>query len=263
MDLRYDLHTHTTYSDGWEWGEMAQAAADAGLSGIGFTDHCAIGPDAFGRRERYDLVETFEARRSEFLDGHGSGIRIFDAAEISYAPAKESEIAEFLAEAEFEYVIGSVHFGDRFNYSQPGMADASEAERRQAVETYVDHQIALIESELFDVIGHLDLVQRSPELRGLMTRSEYERIAIALSRHDCLPELNAGRLDRAYGTVHPPPEHLDLFAEREIPFVIGTDAHAPDQLRSRLRLLGECVPDLPVQVVDVPPGVEGLILAEQ
>ncbi len=255
MSMRYDLHTHTTYSDGSDWRDMVAAAEHAGLAGIGFTDHCAIGPDEFGRRDRYDLVETYPERRTEFANGDVS-MTVFDAAEINYEPAKEAAIEAFLEQARFDYVIGSVHFTDGVHFSDPDLSDASHRRRRRAVEDYVEAQIALIESELFDVVGHLDLVQRTPSLRGLMTRSHYERIADAFEHATAIPELNAGRLDRSYGTVHPDPAHVEPFIERDIPFVVGTASHAPDQLRSRVGLLATVLEELPIRVIELPDVLE-------
>ena len=38
--------------------------------------------------------------------------------------------------------------------------------RRAAVECYYDAVVALVESELFDIVGHLDLPERLETLRG-------------------------------------------------------------------------------------------------
>lgn len=257
MSVRYDLHTHTTYSDGWDWTEMAAAAAEAGLEGIGFADHCPIGQDAYGRRERYDFAETYRDRREELHAAAGhTDIRLLDGAEVNYNREREDEIAAFLAEAEFEYTIGSVHFTNEFNFVNPDLAESPDDRRRAAVETYVDWQVALIESELFDIVSHLDLVQRSPQLRGLMERSHYARLAEALARSSTVPEINAGRLDRSYARIHPDPEWLGLFDARDIGFVVGSDAHAPDQLIERLSILEEELAVRSVRILDLPPRLD-------
>lgn len=249
MEIRHDLHTHSTYSDGWDVAEMAAAAADFGLRSIGVTDHCPIGDDRFGRRERYDLAETYRERREDLVAAaSAAGIAVHDAAEVNYDPTKEDRIAAFLDEADFAYTIGSVHFADSFDIAQPELVSASLDTRQAAVDAYVDWQVALIDSELFDVVGHLDLVQRDPVLRGLMNESHYTRIADALVGSRSTPEINAGRLDRAYGTIHPHPDRLPIFAERDIAFVLGSDAHAPDQLERRLSLLVDVLEDVPVRV---------------
>lgn len=242
VSIEYDLHTHTTYSDGWDWSEMVSSAEESGLRGIGLSDHCPIGDDPFGRRDRYDFENTYRDRRREFeSQSDDYDIEILDGAEVNYDPRKEDRIRKFLDQANFDYTIGSVHYAGQYYVAHPDerLAEASASERRAVIDKYVDWQIQLIESELFDVIGHLDIVQRSPVLRGTMTERDYRRIAKALANSETVPELNAGRLDRSYETIHPHPGYLHVFTDEDVRFVIGTDSHAPDQLTRRLTLLYE------------------------
>ncbi len=258
MPVRDDLHVHSTYSDGWDMGEMATAAMEAGLSTLGVADHCPVGQDAFGRRDRYDLVETYEARRDELATvAAETGVMMLDGAEVNFEPQKEDRIRAFLEEAEFTYTIGSVHFVGDHDVAQPDLAGASAAERRRVVDEYVDWLIALVESELCEILGHLDLPQRAPALRGLMDESHYTRIANALADSRTIPELNAGRVDRTYATIHPHPDALPIFAERGISFVAGSDAHTPAQLHHRLSGLSDILETHAVEYVPFPPGLDG------
>ncbi len=252
--MRFDCHTHTTYSDGWDWREMAAAAYDSGLEGIGFTDHCVPYEDPFGRHEQYPFTETYLERRQELVSARNElEIECYDGVELNYDPAHEPAIRAFLEAADFDYVIGSVHYAGEFYVGHPdALVGASAATKREALETYVDWQLQLVDSGLFDVLGHLDLTQRSPSLRGLMRAADYRRLAEALATSDIVPEINAGRLDRTYGEVHPHPAHLDVFRELDVPFVLGTDSHAPDQLQSRIDLLDTRLDELDVDVVDLP-----------
>lgn len=258
--VRYDLHTHTTFSDGYDWQEMAAAADRAGLSGIGFTDHCPVVPDEFGRRDRYGFAETYERRREEFADA-ALDIDVFDGAEINWVSPAAAEIADFLASADFEYTIGSVHFTASYYTAHPSedLQKADDEVKRAAIEEYVDWQIDLVESELVDVLGHLDVTQRAGAYGELFERADYERLARALATSRTVPEINAGRLDRDGSILHPRREALEVFAEHGVPFVIGTDAHAPDQLERRIALLEEELDDLDVEILDLPPALAGRV----
>jgi len=234
-----DVHTHTTFSDGSDLDAMIAAAERADLDGLGLTDHCIVTDDSFGRRAQYDLVETYEARR-EVIDAarEGTDLTLYDAAEMSYVEADEDRIADFLDEADFAYTIGSVHFAGPYNYTSDAQyADASDAERRAAVERYYDAVVALIDSGLFDVLGHLDLPERVGYLRRYTTRDDYERVAAALADSRTVPEINAGRVDRSLGRPHPDPAMLDVFADRGIRFVLGSDSHRPHEIETRVPAL--------------------------
>ncbi|KAA9404934.1 PHP domain-containing protein [Haloarcula hispanica] len=252
--MRTDIHTHTTYSDGSDLDAMITAAEQAGLSALGLTDHCIVTEDDFGRRAKYDLVETYQQRREDIRAARDTtALQLYDAAEVSYVEGTEARIASFLDTADFAYTIGSVHFADQYDYtSRTQYVTASATQRRRAVERYYDAVVALIESELFDVVGHLDLPERIPTLRRHTTRADYDRVARALADSETVPEVNAGRVHRSLGRVHPDPAMLDLFTEYGIQFVLGSDSHTPAELSQRvpeLRTLTETLDRSPVAAV--------------
>jgi histidinol-phosphatase (PHP family) len=251
MDV--DVHAHTTYSDGTALPSMIDAAERRGLDALGLTDHCIVVDDDFGRRERYDLVETYERRRAaidRFRDRTSLGL--YDAAEVSFVADAVAETRAFLAEADFAYTIGSVHFAGPYDYtSAADYADATVEQRRVAVDRYYDAVVAAVESGLFDVLGHLDLPERLPALRGCSTRGDYRRVAAALAANDVVPELNAGRVHRSLGRIHPNPAMLDVFEQSGVAFVTGTDSHAPAELDERVPAVRAAVENHDVDVVGV------------
>ncbi|WP_255197911.1 PHP domain-containing protein [Halorarius litoreus] len=237
--MRCDYHTHTNYSDGSVAESMLRAAADAGLDAIGFADHCNVSTDerlqTIKRAWGFNLDLTYERRR-EGLDAlrEHTDLRVFDAVEMDYTPRDEPEIEAFLDEAGFDYAVGSVHELDGTNvHYEAHFADQSDAERERHVADYFDALVALVESELFDVAAHLDLVERNPALRGYATADQYHRVAEALEASATVPEINAGRVTAAYGEFHPTPTFLDVLLEYDIEFVLGSDAHDPDELAPR------------------------------
>ncbi len=234
--LDYDLHTHSTYSDGSELRAIVAAAAQVGLDGIGVTDHCTLIEDDFGRSDRFDFEETFAVRREEIESLRREfDIEIFDGVEVCYAPAVEDRIAAFLDRAGFDYAIGSVHFADGYDYTTGAGTGETRAEHVTAIDRYFDRQVDLVESGLFEIIAHVDLPNRLPGLRDLAEPAHYRRLAEALRGSSTVPEVNAGRIRRDYGDVHPDPDYLEVFAD--IPFVAASDAHRPHELAPRLASL--------------------------
>jgi histidinol-phosphatase (PHP family) len=246
----YDWHVHTSYSDGARLPSMVAAAAEAGLDGVGLTDHCTVTDRASRRADRdrrgFNLDATHERRRAAIeRRRETASIAVFDGVEMDYHPADEAAIREFLDGADFDYAIGSVHEVDGHNVHGEAFADRSERERRAAVETYVDHLVALVESELFDVVGHADVFERNPALRGHAEPADYERIADAVAEHRPLVELNAGRIDREYGRFHPAEPLRAVLAREGVGFVPSTDAHSPADLRARVPALREAFESVP------------------
>jgi histidinol-phosphatase (PHP family) len=254
----YDYHVHSNYSDGVFMGRMVRAAADAGLDGIGFADHCNVSErghlQRYKRRFGFNLDLTYERRReaiTEYAAEHD--LRIFDAVEVDYHPADEDAIRSFLAEADFEYAVGSVHEIQEANVHWDYFADLNETEQQEAVDEYFEHLVALVESGLFDVVAHPDIIERNPALRGYATEDHYRTVAAALAdaEPDVVPEINAGRIDREYGQFHPSPTFLSVLAEYDVSVTLGSDAHSPEELRERVPRLRERATDAPVDTVEL------------
>lgn len=235
----YDYHTHSNYSDGRLLANMLDAAEAAGLDGVGIADHCNVSERERARRAKlrkgFNLDLTYERRREAIRSFRAErDLEIYDAVEMDYHPADEARIADFLADAGFDYAVGSVHYVDGVNvHDRSAVGARTEAERREFVVGYFDRLIALVESGLFDVIAHLDLVERNPHLRGFAEAAQYETVAAAIAEADAVPELNAGRIDREYGEFHPAPAFLEVLAEYDIPVTVGSDSHTPAALRER------------------------------
>ena len=240
MERVYDYHVHSNYSDGAFLQRMVDAAADAGLDGVGIADHCNVAPEADARRHRrafgFNLDITYERRREAIEDvREQTDIRVFDAVEMDYHPDHEDAIRSFLADAGFDYAVGSVHDLDGENvHVVSHFADLSERTRRDLVDRYFEKLVALVDSELFAVAAHPDLVERNPHLRGFATDEHYERVADAFERSRTVPELNAGRLTGDYGQLHPAPAFLDTLADRGVSVTVGTDSHEPDAIAARV-----------------------------
>lgn len=259
--MHHDYHVHSTYSDGYFIEFMADAAAEAGLSGIGIADHCVVSKepaeDRYRREMGFNLDLTYERRRDaiERLRDRVD-VRLFDAVELDYEPRDEAAIASFLEEAEFDYAIGSVHDLEDVNvHVRDYFADKSERERRALVDEYFEKLVALAESELFAIAAHPDLVERNPALRGLATRDHYDRAAAAFAESRTVPELNAGRVLDDYGALHPAPGFLDALADHGVAVAVGTDSHRPAAIEPRVERIDAELAERglePVRVMDVP-----------
>ncbi len=102
------------------------------------------------------------------------------------------------------------------------------------VDKYFEKVVALVDSELFEIAAHLDLIERNSALRGFATESHYRQVAEALKRSQTITELNAGRILDNYGEYHPSPSFLDILQEYNVSVTVGTDSHTPEALTDRV-----------------------------
>ena len=251
--VRIDYHAHSNYSDGHFLFAMASAAERAGLDAIGFADHCHLSSDDDLRGNRdefgFNLDLTYERRRRGIERVEAAfDVRVFDAVEIDYLPAETDRIAEFLDEAGFDYAVGSVHQVGGQNVQRDGeFRGEPESVREAVVDGYYDTLVELVDSGLFDIAAHVDLVERTPSLRGFSTQAHYDRVASALADADTVPEINAGRALGDYGEFHPAPDLLETLRDHGVEFVVGTDSHRPEEIGQRVDALSAHLDDLGVE----------------
>ena len=161
-DLKGDLHSHTTASDGTaSIEEMAAAARDAGYEYLAITDHSA----SFGFGDEVSparLLEQIARIRATQVDG----IQLLAGSEVNILPDGTLDYADELL-AELDWVVASVHSSFRMSADQ-----------------MTERIIRAIEHPLVDVIGHLTgrkLERRPPALRARRRTRDRGRGA---DRHD-------------------------------------------------------------------------------
>lgn len=247
-----DYHTHTRFSPDARASMtvMAQAAIDAGLDEICFTDH--MEPVEWGittPRGPYEwplLAEDF--RQAQAAVGDRIRLRLgIELGDIQWYPAHTREL---LAGApDFDFIIGSIHLLSPAFQGQDLylFTPRDTAEAQAAVADYLGEVRALTELGGFTVLGHLTLPLRYfQEMRGFqVTFDPYEaeirdifKLLIDSGRGI---EMNVNRGN----TPLPDGKWLRIYRELggEI-ITLGTDAHRPEDvgrsIRERQALLREC-----------------------
>ena len=238
--MNYDFHTHSTYSDGHVLKSMAGAADRLGLEKLGVTDHCNVSDrsevQALNIELGFNLDQTYRRRKKALkLLNKEFDVELLDAVEMDFHPDDMDRITEFLDKAGFQYSIGSVHRIDNLNLQVESLfTSMGRSRRRSIVERYFERQRKLIESEVFDIVSHIDLVERNRHLRGLARRKDYIKLLEALKESGTVPEINAGRINRGLKEFHPTDELLNLIKSEGLPVTLGTDSHRPSHIENRM-----------------------------
>jgi histidinol-phosphatase (PHP family) len=240
---RYDYHTHSSYSDGGDTEEMVERDVEIGLDGIGFVDHYLISHPERQESSGGYMTEADRSARKEEIERLRAAydIEIYEALELDYYPHDERRLREFVAEADLDYVVGSVH--ELSDYSPDNRvesaghtddySDLGEDERQAHVDRYFEKVESLIESEIYDIAAHLDIIEKNPTIRGMATESQYRRIASALEDSRTTTEINGEHSITAIADdwpVVPTPDFLDVLREYDVSFVRGSDSHSPESL---------------------------------
>jgi DNA polymerase (family X) len=198
-DIRGDLHSHTTLSDGHNTlEEMGEAARARGYSYFAVTDHSAT--HGFGNDVQADaLRRRIEEVRALNEGLSGNRFRVLAGSEVNIRTDGSLDYDEELLH-ELDWVMASVHTS--FRMSEQEMTD---------------RVIAAVENPLVDCIGHLSgrlILRRDPY------EIDVERVIEAAARTGTMLEINGNPNRRDLSE-----RHARLAAEAGVMICVNTDAH--------------------------------------
>ena len=163
----FDTHNHSQFSfDGKRTSveASARAAAEAGLGGICFTDHCDhYVPPMKASFENvvpeYFNVEEQQAEISRVQSLIGDRTRLLKGIEIGMYEKCHEQIRKVLDENSFDQIIASVHYIEKTDPYYGGYYDGKDW--KQAYGTYLEtiyREMKWLED--FDIMGHYDYIVR-------------------------------------------------------------------------------------------------------
>lgn len=229
-----DYHTHTPlchHAEG-EPEAFVQRALALGLSAYGISDHAPLKPEPFDdwRMLESDLPAYFDwVTRARLAADDKLDIRI--GLECDWLKGQEKEIQYLRDSHSWDYLIGSVHYLDDWDFDNPKWLGRWEEEDVERVwshywRTYID----MIKSGLFDILGHADLIKKFAYVPTGNLARFYDPVIEAIVASGATIELNTAGWHKPCNDAYPAFEFLQLAAQANISLVISSDAHAPHEL---------------------------------
>ncbi len=228
-----DYHVHTSYCKhaSGEMEEYVLAAIEMGIPEICFTDHIPLsnGEDPEHRMAIEELEPYLE--KVAILNRKYREISVLAGIEADYVEGYETYLKEFLAGYHFDLVIMSVHFIRHWQNEQWVFNFEYSAETiPQQYHDYFQAMHKGIETGLFDVVGHLDIIKR-PGFPVLDTnREDVEKVLTAVKKKGMSIELNTSGLRKPISEIYPAIEIVKMAIKKDIPFTTASDAHQPQQV---------------------------------
>ena len=226
MIYRTDYHVHTTYSDGKSVPEdyIAPAIA-AGLKEIGFSEHLnLINDDAVGTMN-FSGIEKYLKHLTALRDSCNE-IKVKIGFEVDFFPGEEKELGKTLPSLDVDYLIGAVHYmGDGIVDFSPEFYKGKSFNR--LFEVYFEMIIEAVSSELFDIIGHCDLIRMFGYKVTFDPEPLYRELALAMKKHNVAFEVNTNGRNRPLADFYPDRKFLHIFREENVPVCVNSDAHYP------------------------------------
>ena len=224
MIYRTDYHIHTLFSDGKNNPEeYIAAASEAGIRELGFSEH--INLFRSGHEWCMDPARTPEYIKCiKGLKKVNKDIQIRIGLEVDYFPGGEPDIYEFVNRYKLDYIIGSVHYyGDTTVDGSPAFYEDKDID--ELYSSYFELLFLAIESGLFDILGHADLIRIYNFKPSFPPDYLYRELANRLSKHDVAIELNTNGRNRPFADFYPDRRFLHLFKQKNVPVCVNSDAH--------------------------------------
>jgi len=224
-----DYHIHSLFSDGRaDPEEYVAPAIAAGLSEIGFSEHLTL----FKEPDDWNMdpvnMSTY-IRHIESLRESTMNIKIKTGLEVDFFRGKEDGIRDYLSSIPLDYIIGSVHYlGEKTVDYGPEFYEGKSIDK--LFETYFDSVCAAVESEIFDIIGHCDLIRIYDYKPSFDLEPIYRKLAKTMKIHDVVFEVNTNGKNRPLADFYPDRRFLHIFSEEKVRVCVNSDAHMPTRV---------------------------------
>jgi histidinol-phosphatase (PHP family) len=230
-----DYHTHSRlcrHAQG-DLEEYIQKAVWLGLDEIACSDHAPL-PGNYDARHRM-TVEEFHADYatvvSELTEKYAKKIRIRRAIEIDHLDWATDWNQKFIAENDFDFVLGSVHFVGPRGQERPLFGpEYGRDELESLCEGYYLAIADSVKSGMFDIISHFDIIKKF----GSFTSKRVDQLIVEamtqIKNAGICIEINTSGLRKPEKEMYPSERILAIARELQIPLTIGSDAHTPEDV---------------------------------
>ena len=231
--MRVDLHNHTTlcnHANGTV-EQYVQRAIELGIDQYGFSDHA---PMNFDPKYRMDISQKalYEKWVLDAKEKYKNQIKILLAYEVDYL---EGYILDDIINSKVDYLIGSVHFlknkNDMWGFDNPEFIGVYESKDIDTIWLeYFDAIKSMAKTQLFDIVGHFDLIKVFRFLPKKDIRILANDALKQIKKSGMVLEINPAGLRKPIGETYPSKQLLELAYEMNIDITFGSDAHEIEQV---------------------------------
>ena len=138
---------------------------------------------------------------------------------------------ERILNANVDYLIGSVHFIDEWGFDNPEFIGKYENENIDEIwKKYFKAIEDMANSNLFDIVGHLDLIKIFKFLPNTSINEIAKNALQAIKKADMVLEINVAGFRKPIAEAYPSLSLLKQAFELSIPITFSSDAHKPEQV---------------------------------
>ena len=227
--MRIDLHNHTplcNHATGIP-REYVLEAINQRIDIYGFSDHAPMDFDEKYRMS-FEQMAGYEAEILSLKDEFKEQIDIRLGYEVDYL---EGHMDSRVLNANVDYLIGSVHFLDKWGFDNPEFIGEYKNRDIDTIwQEYFDAIEAMAKSGEFNIVGHIDLIK----VFNFKPKKDIQMIAKnaikAIKNAQMAVEINTAGLRKPVKEAYPSLEILQMCYENSIDITFGSDAHKVDDI---------------------------------
>ena len=218
--------------------EYVDAAARNGISLITFTCHIPMREEGFGqkgiRMRKEEFPQYKEMIREARLHGKVKGVEVLYGIEAEVHPDEDTmtEMDVFLQSEPFDFVLGSLHH--MLPIYREWLEDRNCRTDAEKISEYFRCLAIGAASGRYHSLSHPDVIRIYSTLEDRFDPAAHEKeiktFLDVVKLNDVCLEINTSGLIKGDFVVHPDPLIMGWALEREIPFTIGSDSHAPERV---------------------------------
>jgi histidinol-phosphatase (PHP family) len=214
---------------------MCQAAVDAGIGEIGFTEHYDLHPDEWERD--WFKTDAYFVELDRVRAQFAGRLNVRASIELGEPHIFKTECQEMLARHPFDYALGSLHWVGRRLVFDPQFFSRPVDE---ACRDFFEELERMTRVGGFDVLSHFDVIVRVGfDVYGAYDPTRYEDVIRAVLRnvidHGIALDVNTAAFRRRAAMLTPGVEILRWYCamggER---VTMGSDAHRPEHVGDHL-----------------------------
>ncbi len=238
IKANYHTHTKRCHHARGEDREYVEAAIEAGLQILGFSDHTPYPVrEGFvsGMRISLDEADDYFYSISSLKKEYAKDIKIHIGVEAEYFPEHFHKLLDFMKDYPLEYMILGEHFvpeEERGRYLGAPFTDVA------LLEEYTKDVIEAIHTGKFLYVAHPDLPNYVGEDKDQKITDAMEQICAAAKQANLPLEINM--LGHVRGGQYPSDYLLKAAAKYGNDMIIGMDVHNPKHFYNP-KAIDECI----------------------
>lgn len=242
-----NYHSHCVFCDGRaSMEDFVKFAVAKGLRAYGVSSHAPV-PFANNWSMKYDDLDEYMQEFFRLREKYSEIIELYLGLEVDYIPEVASVNDPEIKRRKFDYLIGSVHhlgvledgvqwnIDGSFKVFKKGLDQIFHGDVFKAVKEFYAITCEMLHIGGFDIIGHFDKVALNASfIDGFSISDKWyndlmEETLELIKEKGVIVEINTKSLARN-GVTFPNFKHLKRIKERNIPVMVNSDCHYPDNV---------------------------------